>query len=246
MMWALALELAHFTTDESRCEYLPGQRATMEYRLLVGVQPPELDRLLERGWRRFGPAVFRPACAACGECVSLRIDVQAFRLSRSQRRARNRCAHLAVTVGPPRVDQERLDLHARWHAGRERARGWHPSPMDVEDYARSFGNADACAREVQYRDPAGKLVGLGLCDETATAYSAVYFFHDGGDPRLSLGVNHVLTLIERARREGKPHVYLGYRVLGCFSMRYKAGFQPHQLLEGRPSAAEPPRWRSAP
>jgi arginyl-tRNA--protein-N-Asp/Glu arginylyltransferase len=242
-MVGLALELARFTTDESSCEYLPQRQATMEYRLMVGVQPAELDRLLERGWRRFGPAVFRPACGSCGECVSLRIDVQAFHVSRSQRRARNRCAHLTVTIGPPRVDDERLDLHARWHAGREQRRGWQPVPLDAADYARSFGNLDACSREVQYRDEGGKLVGLGICDETATAYSAVYFFHDPGHPRMSLGVNHVLTLIERARREGKRHVYLGYRVLGCFSMRYKAEFRPHELLEGRPSAAEPASWR---
>jgi arginine-tRNA-protein transferase len=245
-MKALALELAHFTTDESRCEYLPQQQATMEYRLLVGMQPAELDQLLARGWRRFGAAVFRPACAACGECVSLRIDVDRFQLSRSQRRARNRCAHLGVTVGPPRVDDERLELHARWHAGRERTRGWQPTPLDAADYARSFGMVDACAREVQYRGPDGKLVGLGICDETAAAYSAVYFFHDPDCTRLSLGVNHVLTLIERARAEGKRHVYLGYRVLGCYSMLYKAGFNPHELLEGRPAALASPRWRPGP
>jgi arginyl-tRNA--protein-N-Asp/Glu arginylyltransferase len=243
-MSPLALELAHFKTDESACEYLPGRRATMEYRLMVGMQPAELDRLLERGWRRFGAAVFRPACASCGECVSLRIDVQAFQVSRSQRRARNRCAHLTVTVGAPVIDDERLDLHARWHAGREQARGWHPSELDADDYARSFGAVDACAREVQYRDEGGKLVGLGICDETADAYSAVYFFHDPDNTRLSLGVNHVLTLVERARQEGKRHVYLGYRVLGCFSMRYKAGFRPHQLLDGRPSPDEAPRWHA--
>jgi arginine-tRNA-protein transferase len=216
----------------------------MEYRVMVGVQPADLDRLLERGWRRFGPAVFRPACAGCGECVSLRIDVRDFHPSRAQRRARNRCAHLEVQMGPPRVDDERLALHARWHAGREQARGWRPVPLDADDYARSFASADACAREVLYRD-AGRLVGVGICDETATAYSAVYFFHDPADARLSPGVNHVLTLIERARAEGKAHVYLGYRVLGCDSMRYKAGFRPHELLQGRPGAGEPPRWTRA-
>ncbi len=92
-----------------------------------------------------------------------------------------------------------------------------------------------------YRDE-GRLVGVGICDETESAWSAVYFFHDPAYARFSLGVNHVLTLIARARAEGKRHVYLGYRVLGCFSMRYKAGFLPHQLLQGRPDAREAPQW----
>jgi arginine-tRNA-protein transferase len=217
----------------------------MEYRVLAGVGPAELDGLLERGWRRFGPAVFRPACRGCGECVSLRIPVDDFHPSRSQRRARNRCAHLTVEMAPPRVDEERLALYERWHAARERTRGWEPSPISAEEYARSFGVGDACAREVVYRD-AGKLVGVGICDESAAALSAVYFFHDPGYARLSLGVNHVVALVELARRAGKEYLYLGYRVMGCASMQYKAQFRPHQLLVGRPGKGDPARWDPGP
>jgi arginine-tRNA-protein transferase len=239
----VAVELAHFVAEESPCEYLEDQLATLEYRVMVGLDPAELDDLLAHGWRRFGAAVFRPACTACGECVSLRIPVADFHPSRSQRRARNRCAHLSVEIGRPRIDDERLDLYRRWHAARETTRGWDASPMDAEDYQRSFGAVDICAREVVYRD-GGRLVGVGICDETSAGLSAVYFFHDPAYARLSLGVNHILTLIEHARRTGKSHVYLGYRVRGCFSMRYKAGFLPHQLLQGRPSPAAKPRWLS--
>ncbi len=216
----------------------------MEYRVLLGLQPADLDRLLERGWRRFGAAVFRPACATCGECVSLRIDVDTFHPSRAQRRARNRCQHLQVELGPPQVDEERLALHNRWHSVREQRRGWQPAALDAAEYTRSFASVDACSREMLYRE-AGRLVGVGICDETETAFSAVYFFHDPALERLSLGVNHVLTLIEHARKVGKRHVYLGYRLLGCISMRYKAGFRPHELLQGRPAAGEAPRWTTA-
>jgi arginine-tRNA-protein transferase len=239
------LELAHFIAEPSPCEYLPDERAQLEYRVVVGLSPEELDDLLAHGWRRFGPAVFRPACASCHECISLRIDVATFQISRSQRRARNRCAHLDVEVARPRIDEERLELYSRWHRGREKVRGWDYSPMDAEDYQRTFGAVDPCARELLYRD-AGRLVGVGICDETAAAWSAVYFFHDPAYARLSLGTNHILTLIEHARAEGKAHVYLGYRVLGCFSMRYKANFSPHELLEGRPGAGTLPRWRRQP
>jgi len=238
----VAVELHHFLAEEDDCDYLPKERATLEYRVLADLKPDELERLLERGWRRFGPVVFRPACRGCHECVSLRIPVADFRPSRSQRRAQNRCAHLAVDIGPPRVDEERLALHARWHAAREQARGWEESPLDAVDYAWQFGVGDACAREVTYRED-GKLVGLGICDDTGTAYSAVYFFHDPERARLSLGVNHVVTLVERAKAEGKSFVYLGYRVMGCASMRYKAGFRPHQLLVGRPGLGQSTEWR---
>jgi arginyl-tRNA--protein-N-Asp/Glu arginylyltransferase len=237
----LALQLAHFVSDEHDCDYLPGARAAEEYRVVAGLQADELDQLLAHGWRRFGAVLFRPACRACHECVSLRIAVADFHPSRSQRRARNRCAHLTVEIGPPHVDDQRVGLYQRWHAEREQSRDWEAAPLDLEEYARQFGPADACAREVSYRD-GERLVGVGLCDETATAWNAIYFFSDPAYQRLSLGVNHVLTLIERARRDGKAHVYLGFRVIGCASMRYKAGFLPHQLLEGRPDFGESPRW----
>ena len=238
----MAVELKQFQSEADSCDYLPEQRASLEYRILVDLSPAELDALLERGWRRFGPVVFRPACQACQECVSIRIPVADFRPSRSQRRARNRCAHLTVEVGPPQVAPDRLDLHARWHAGREQSRGWEGSALDAEEYAWQFGAGDPSACEVLYRD-AGKLVGVGICHQTDTAVSAVYFFHDPEYGRLSLGVNHVLTLIELTRRAGKAHVYLGFRVMGCPSMRYKAGFHPHELLVGRPAPHQQPVWK---
>jgi arginine-tRNA-protein transferase len=241
----LAVELRHFIAEEDDCEYLPRERATLEYRVLSELRPAELEQLLARGWRRFGPVVFRPACRGCHECVSLRLPVAGFRPSRSQRRARNRCRHLTMEMGPPRVDDERLALHARWHAAREKTRGWEGSPLEAVDYTWQFGVGDPCAREVLYRQD-GKLVGVGICDETDAAYSAVYFFHDPDCARLSLGVNHVVTLIEKARLEGKSHVYLGYRVLGCPSMRYKAGFRPHELLVGRPGLRQAAEWRRVP
>jgi len=36
---------------------------------------------------------------------------------------------------------------------------------------------------------------------------------------------------------------LGFRVLPCPSMRYKAAFRPHELLHGRPGFDEEPEWR---
>jgi arginine-tRNA-protein transferase len=33
--------------------------------------------------------------------------------------------------------------------------------------------------------------------------------------------------------------------MGCASMRYKAGFRPHELLEGRPGPDDEPRWIEA-
>jgi arginine-tRNA-protein transferase len=74
----------------------------------------------------------------------------------------------------------------------------------------------------------------------------VYFFYDPQYARRSLGVANVLRQVDLARARGIPYVYLGFRILACQSMRYKADFRPHELLVGRPGDAETPRWVLAP
>jgi arginine-tRNA-protein transferase len=230
------------------CSYLPNERASLETRIMLDVAPAEFEAMLARGWRRFGPAYFRPLCEPCHECVPIRIPVARFKRSESQRRAWKNCGDLRVTIGIPRVDPARLDLYARWHAMREVAVGWDEAPIDAERYAMEFAFPHPCAREIAMYDDtapgAPKLVGVGICDETPNAWSAVYFFYDPAYARRSLGVANVLFQIEYARRRGLAHVYLGYRVAECRSLQYKARFRPHELLVGRPSPTDTPDWRS--
>lgn len=213
---------------------------------MYDVTVEELDALLSRGWRRFGPVYFRPACSSCSECVTLRIDVSRFSPSKSQRRAAKNGARLERVVGVPVVDDERLSLYHLWHAHRESTRGWDESQLDVERYALDFAFPHPAAREVAFRDPedGGRLVGLGIFDETKQSMSAVYFFWDPERAPASLGVANVVTLVDDARAKALPYVYLGYRVLGCPSLVYKSKYLPHELLAGRPALGEAPVWKS--
>jgi leucyl-tRNA---protein transferase len=226
------------------CAYLEDERASLEVRVMLDVGSAEMDGLLDRGWRRFGPVYFRPACAACSECVSLRVVVDRFVPSKSQRRAARACAALRRVVGEPRVDAARLELYARWHATREERRGWEPNPQTRERYGLEFAFPHPCAREAAFYDDAagGRLVGVGLFDETPRALSAAFFFHEPAYARRSLGTANVVALVADARASGRPHVYLGFRVAGCASLRYKGAFRPHELLLGRPGPSEEPSW----
>ena len=243
----MAIILGHTVEPPNACSYLPDRLSSMEQVVMRNVTPEEYERMLVRGWRRFGPLYFRPACRDCAECVSLRIPTATFRPNRSQRRARAACAHFRVEVGLPRVDEERLALYRAWHAERERTREWEPSPLGMRDYFLQFAFPHPSAREVAYYDDTvqggSRLVGLGICDEMPHAWSAVYFFYDPAYARCSPGSANVVFQVELARARGIPHVYLGYRVQGCASLRYKGTFRPHELLEGRPGAEESPRWR---
>lgn len=234
----------HLPTHDEVCHYLPGQLATMEYRVMTRVTPDEQEALLERGWRRFGAQYFRPVCRACGECVSLRVPVAAFRPSKSQRRAWRKCEHLRVAVRSPVADAERLDLYRAWHAYREQARCWEPSPMDLEEYARTFCVPHVGAQEIDYFD-GPRLVAVGFVDETPRALSSIYFFYHPDLRDRSIGVASVLFEIARARQRGRAHLYLGYRIAGCPSTAYKSQYCPHELLRSRPDFGEQAEWIAA-
>jgi arginyl-tRNA--protein-N-Asp/Glu arginylyltransferase len=216
------------------CSYLGERSASLDVCVMVDVTAEEMDDLLANGWRRFGPMYFRPACASCTECVSLRVLVDRFAPTKSQRRAARTSERLRRVVGPPRVDEARLALYAKWHAQREDARGWGPNPESRERYSLEFAFPHPCAREAAFYDddaPGGpRLVGLGLFDETPRAISAAFFFFDPEYGSLSPGTANVLRLVEDARASGRPYLYLGYRVAGCPSLAYKGRFGPHELL----------------
>ena len=157
--------LRHIREAPRPCSYLPDQMAVLEHRVMFGVSPQELEALLERGWRRFGPTYFRPACRDCLECVSIRIPVSGFTPSKSQLRAKRRFHRFRAVFGPPVADEERLALYALWHKGREASRAWAPSPMDDESYESQFAFPHPAARELAFYEegPSGRrLVALGL------------------------------------------------------------------------------------
>ncbi|MGZ6124200.1 MAG: arginyltransferase [Myxococcales bacterium] len=236
--------LQHRIAGPEPCPYLDGLSSTTETLLMTGVTAIELDGLLERGWRRFGPVYFRPVCTGCDECVSVRVPVASFSPSPNLRRVLKRAAHVRTEVGEPLVDDARLRLYRRWHASREAERGWKPDRIGVESYAMQFCFPHSAAREFSYWD-GDRLIGIGIADETPRALSAVYCYYEPTLAHLSLGTCNVLRAIEYARRRGLSHVYLGYRVEGCVSLRYKGRFRPQERLRGRVDGEQPARWAPA-
>lgn len=234
-------QLNRFIEEPHACSYLPDEFASLDVRMLVDVTPEEFEAMIVRGWRRFGAWYFRPLCQACRQCVCLRIVVDRFSPSRSQSRAHRRASRLRRVVSIPTVDDARLSLYTRWHAAREASRGWDERPTNTELYANDFLFPHPCAREAAFYE-GDRLVGLGLFDAMPHSLSAAYFFYEP-DFEGSLGIANVMSLVEDARERGLQHVYLGFRVQACPSLKYKSSFRPHELLEGRPAMHETPIWQ---
>lgn len=208
---------------------------------MLDIVPEELDHLLERGWRRFGLAYFRPHCGPCSECVPLRVPVATFEPSRNQKRAWKKAHAVRVEIGSPGVDEERLALYAAWHDMQAASRGWSRDVISEEEYYHQFAFPHPSVRELSYYD-GDTLIAVSIVDETPKALSAVYTYHHPEYRKMSLGTMSILRQIGLAKEMKKRWVYLGYRVLGCASSEYKAKFGPHELLVGWPGFAELPRW----
>ncbi|MFN4261894.1 MAG: arginyltransferase [Gemmataceae bacterium] len=223
--------LFHFVAPPSQCGYLPDETWQLEYEQFLTLSPAEYMERMYHGWRRFGSTLFRPQCASCNACRPLRIDVRRFRPNRSQRRAWNRnAADITLHIGKPSVSLAKLELYDRYHAFQTDFKGWPwHEPKDAAEYARSFVDNPFPTQEwCYYLDQ--QLIGVGYVDELPGGLSAIYFFYEPTERQRSLGTWNVLKLIERAAQCGLPHVYLGYYVVGCASMTYKANFVPNEIL----------------
>ena len=84
----------------------------------------------------------------------------------------------------------------------------------------------------EFRNKDGALKIVALVDRLPQALSAVYTFY-AQEPGTSYGTHAILWQIAQARHWQLPHVHLGYWIADSAKMRYKAHFQPCELLHGR-------------
>jgi len=231
--------LFRYTMPPGPCAYLPDAEASLEYEAVAELSRGEYLRYMLEGWRRFGLMLFRPACAACTSCRALRVRVDDFAPTRSQRRNRRlNEGEVELRIGVPSVTREKLDLYDRYHHFQEGAKGWRGhAPKDADSYADSFVVQPFPVEEWCFH-LGGRLVGVGYVDSIPApeasapgqeGLSAIYFFWEPGAEKRGLGTWNVQAMIEEARRRALPYVYLGYYVEGCASMEYKPLFVPNEI-----------------
>jgi arginine-tRNA-protein transferase len=219
------------TAPPSPCGYLPDRLWSLEYELVYQLSREEYMQRMAAGWRRFGTMMFRPNCAGCHACQSLRVLVDRFRPNRSQRRVwKANAGAVEVRIGTPAVTRAKLHLYDRYHQYQSATKGWPEHPAkDAASYAQSFVDNPFVTQEWCYYLE-GRLVGVGYVDDLPGGMSAIYYYYDPAERRRSLGTYNVLSILDEAARRGVPHVYLGYYVEGCLSMTYKARYAPNQIL----------------
>ena len=232
-----------FCTLDYECAYLPNRSVRMNYKYTSYANKNFNTALIQRGWRRFGKYYFYPICNGCNECKSLRIDVESFKPSKSQRKAIKRNKDTKVILQTPVVDDEHIELYNKYHHYKHIKDKWRTTEIHGLEYRENFaeGAHDFGKEIAYYRD--NKLVGVDLIDITNDGISAIYFYSDPDYGWHSLGVYSLIVQINLAKALGKKWIYLGYWVDGCKAFEYKTNFNPIEILDGFPKIEEQPEWK---
>ncbi len=224
-----------FVTSPAPCPYLPDRLERKVFTELNGPHAIELNDALGRiGFRRSQSVAYRPSCAGCTACVSVRVVADQFKPNATQRKLIRRHADLDVSACKPWATDEQFDLLRRYLANRHPGGGM--AGMDDGDYADMVEQSPVNSFVVEYREPTvdgrrGRLVGACLTDQQADGLSMIYSFFDASDEsRPGLGNLIILDHIMRARAIGLPYVYLGYWVKGSERMSYKTRYRPIEVL----------------
>lgn len=213
--------------EEQSCPYLPDRVAVNQGFAIESLPTDVYQALMERGFRRSGQAVYRPVCNDCSMCRPIRVPVQEFTPSRSQRRIWRRNSDIKVDLATG-IEPSR----SKWELFRDYVDHQHDDTMSTEydDFVNFLYTTPTRSVEFSYRLEE-RLVGVSIADMCPDVLSTVYMFFDPALRRRSLGTYSILWEIDYCQRHDISHYYLGFHVAGARTMDYKARFRPCEFLD---------------
>lgn len=192
--------------------------------------PAEMDQFWADGWRHFGILFFRYRTAVHDRkqfsVLPLRIDLERFGLSRSQRHVLAKNSDVRVLLRPTHIDDKKVALF-----GKHRQRFKENVPTSLDQFLSPVPDSVPCLNLELCVYVGEKLLGVTFLDVGETATSAVYAIFDPGEAKRSLGILMMLHSIHFSREQGFRYYYPGYAYHEPFAYDYKKRFSGLEYLD---------------
>ena len=222
-------------TETFPCSYLPDAKE----RLLIAVDDrlqnnQSYSLLMSEGFRRSGDQSYRPHCPQCDACKSIRVLINNFKTSKSQKKSLKRNNQLVIKHSNSLKDSY-FPLYEKYINTCHQDGSMYPATYD------QFKSFLSCKLTEQlfietWDNIDGKLqlVCVAVTDVLTNALSAVYTFYHPEYKANGLGVFSILTQINLCKQLNFPFLYLGYQIDDCQKMNYKNRYFPYeQFIDGK-------------
>ena len=220
-------KIQFYKTTEYNCSYID----KMDAQSLVVTPYKSIDQnifqdLIEKGFRRSGQYIYKPSCKSCTACIPIRLSVQKFLSSRSQKRIFKKHQHFDVREVSLAFKQEHFDLYSKYQ--NKRHSSINNDQNKIDDYNDFLIKSNVNSKLVEFWD--GDLLKIvSIIDMMSDGISAVYTFFDPDDKKVSYGTYSIIWLINWCKTQQVKYMYLGYWIGECNKMKYKTNFKPYEL-----------------
>jgi arginine-tRNA-protein transferase len=191
---------------------------------------PAMDALWAQGWRHQGSMFFRYThCLMEGvehNIVPLRIDVNHFHFSKSQRRVWRRNDDVRWEVVPTEIDEVMSEVFEK-----HTTRFVENVPGSLHDFLGDSPSNVPCRCYSVKAWLGDRLAAASFVDLGMNCMSSVYAIFDPEFAKRGLGTLTLLKEIDIARRAGKRFIYHGFGTPRPSRYDYKQMFRPIEGLD---------------
>ncbi|GIU81171.1 MAG: arginine-tRNA-protein transferase [Acidobacteria bacterium] len=189
----------------------------------TNVSAERLDALLAEGWRHFGVYFFRYSFSLYNgkiyHVIPLRIRLERFSLSKSQRRVIRKNSDLRYEVRPIKIDAEKIKLFEK-----HKKRFKQNVPDSIYTFLSPTRGIPCETMEIDVF-LGNKLLAASFFDIGKESVSSVYAIFDLEESKRSLGILTMLLEIDFSTVTRKKFYYQGYAHRENSFYDYKKRFQ---------------------
>ncbi|MCW5921241.1 MAG: hypothetical protein KIS77_02785 [Saprospiraceae bacterium] len=195
------------------------------------LEPAVFDRYMAEGWRLLGHSIVRHNFSVCRgkmcRTVPLRIRLDGFEFSKSQRRLLRRVRELDVCYAPIALTPDKTQLFSRHALARFEER----RPESIASFLNHNSHRDPVpGMEFTLRNGGSPPIACSFIHIGAEVVSGTYCFYNPEAGRLSLGAGTMLLEIAKSQELGKKYYYHGYVYDVPSQFDYKLNFNNLEAL----------------